>query len=489
MRALFEPAEAEWEAAGDASELHVIVLDEMDAIARKRGAADGDTSGVRDSVVNQLLAKMDGVNELSNVLVIGLTNRPELLDEALLRPGRLEVKLEVSLPDLAGRRDILRIHTRAMRENGALSEDAECYIDADGAACSMDSVAVTSPSLPEATEHFSGAELAGLVRSATSFALGRSALETDGGVGATVTRSDLEAALGEVRPARGRRDEAMARRFEPHGVECAAYERARAALRRVVARDPLRSSAVRSALLVPESADASADASCLAAWAGCLGTPEGDLDYVRFVSVGDLLADGGGASEDARARALAERFVEARSMRRSMLILDDLDLLLAAPSATSPGQPPALSPVLMGALRSHLKEPLEQAPTAAAVAGPSDAAPGASRPPLPPALIVLATVSDPAAAQQLVSAFQGLIKVPLLKTPEDAAAALCASPAVPLDTAAVPGAAELAVAGGPIGARTLYRLAEQACATASAIGDDSAEGQLEALREVIELVA
>ena len=65
------PAEAEWEAAGDASELHVIVLDEMDAIARKRGAADGDTSGVRDSVVNQLLAKMDGVNELSNVLVIG----------------------------------------------------------------------------------------------------------------------------------------------------------------------------------------------------------------------------------------------------------------------------------------------------------------------------------------------------------------------------------------------------------------------------------
>lgn len=71
VRELFAPAEAEWEAAGDASELHVIVLDEMDAIARKRGAADGDTSGVRDSVVNQLLAKMDGVNELSNVLVIG----------------------------------------------------------------------------------------------------------------------------------------------------------------------------------------------------------------------------------------------------------------------------------------------------------------------------------------------------------------------------------------------------------------------------------
>ena len=53
----------------------MIILDEMDAIARKRGAAVGDTSGVRDSVVNQLLAKMDGVVEASNVLVIGLTNR------------------------------------------------------------------------------------------------------------------------------------------------------------------------------------------------------------------------------------------------------------------------------------------------------------------------------------------------------------------------------------------------------------------------------
>jgi vesicle-fusing ATPase len=58
VRELFAPAEAEWAAAGDASMLHVIILDEMDAIARKRGSSGGDTSGVRDSVVNQLLAKV-----------------------------------------------------------------------------------------------------------------------------------------------------------------------------------------------------------------------------------------------------------------------------------------------------------------------------------------------------------------------------------------------------------------------------------------------
>ena len=86
IRALFAPAEAEWKSAGDASALHVIVLDEFDSIARKRGSLSGDTTGVRDSVVNQLLAKMDGVDTGDNFLVVALTNRPELLDEALLRP-------------------------------------------------------------------------------------------------------------------------------------------------------------------------------------------------------------------------------------------------------------------------------------------------------------------------------------------------------------------------------------------------------------------
>ena len=72
-------------------------------------------------MVNQLLAKMDGVAAIPNVLVIGLTNRPELIDEALMRPGRLEVQVVIARPDADGRRDIARIHTRAMRENGLLS--------------------------------------------------------------------------------------------------------------------------------------------------------------------------------------------------------------------------------------------------------------------------------------------------------------------------------------------------------------------------------
>jgi len=129
VRELFAPAEREYEEVGDASALHIIILDEMDAIARKRGSMTSDTTGVRDSVVNQLLAKIDGVKEANNILVVGLTNRPELLDPALLRPGRLEVQLRVELPDRKGRRDILSIHTRKMREDKALSEDAIELLD------------------------------------------------------------------------------------------------------------------------------------------------------------------------------------------------------------------------------------------------------------------------------------------------------------------------------------------------------------------------
>ena len=116
IRALFADAELEQEEAGDQSALHVIVFDELDAFTRERGSLAGDTSGVRDSVVNQLLAKMDGVDQLENVLIVGMTNRPELIDAALLRPGRLEVQVEVPRPDESGRQQILQIQTRQLRQ-------------------------------------------------------------------------------------------------------------------------------------------------------------------------------------------------------------------------------------------------------------------------------------------------------------------------------------------------------------------------------------
>ena len=159
VRSLFAEAEVEQAEAGIESALHVIVFDEMDAFTRERGSLTGDTSGIRDSVVNQLLAKMDGVDQLDNILVIGLTNRPELMDPALLRPGRLEVQVEIQLPDVDGRKKIVGIHSKRLRERSCLDTKA--------------SHAISSGALAEVTKGFSGADLAGLIRSATSFALER----------------------------------------------------------------------------------------------------------------------------------------------------------------------------------------------------------------------------------------------------------------------------------------------------------------------------
>jgi len=90
IRNLFKEAEAEYRERGDDSELHIIIFDEIDAICKHRGNVR-DGTGVHDTVVNQLLSKIDGVNALNNILVIGMTNRKDMIDEALLRPGRLEV--------------------------------------------------------------------------------------------------------------------------------------------------------------------------------------------------------------------------------------------------------------------------------------------------------------------------------------------------------------------------------------------------------------
>lgn len=104
IRELFAPAEREQEEKGDDSGLHIIIFDEIDAICKARGSSSNSGTNVNDSVVNQLLSKLDGVDALNNVLIIGMTNRIDLIDEAILRPGRLELHLEIGLPDRVGRR-------------------------------------------------------------------------------------------------------------------------------------------------------------------------------------------------------------------------------------------------------------------------------------------------------------------------------------------------------------------------------------------------
>lgn len=161
IRRLFAEAEKEYKSVGEYSKLHVIIFDEFDAIAGNRSSGDSTGAQVGNQIVNQLLSKMDGVDSLNNILIFGLTNRKELIDSALLRPGRFEVQLEIGVPDERGRKEIFDIHLKSAREKGALSDS------------------VQTSKLAKETDNFTGAEIAGVIRNATSFAICREINDSD----------------------------------------------------------------------------------------------------------------------------------------------------------------------------------------------------------------------------------------------------------------------------------------------------------------------
>ena len=126
----------------------IIFIDEIDAVGRQRGAGMGGGNDEREQTLNQLLVEMDGFEGNEGVIVIAATNRPDVLDPALLRPGRFDRQVVVSLPDIRGREQILKVHMRKI----ALGDDVKPNVIARG------------------TPGFSGADLANLVNEAALFA-------------------------------------------------------------------------------------------------------------------------------------------------------------------------------------------------------------------------------------------------------------------------------------------------------------------------------
>jgi len=126
----------------------IIFIDEIDAVGRHRGAGLGGGHDEREQTLNQLLVEMDGFEGNEGVIVIAATNRPDVLDPALLRPGRFDRQVVVPLPDLRGREQILKVHMRKV----PLADDVKASVIARG------------------TPGFSGADLANLVNEAALFA-------------------------------------------------------------------------------------------------------------------------------------------------------------------------------------------------------------------------------------------------------------------------------------------------------------------------------
>ncbi|XP_039016685.1 vesicle-fusing ATPase-like [Hibiscus syriacus] len=305
VRDLFADAENDQRTRGDDSDLHVIIFDEIDAICKSRGSTR-DGTGVHDSIVNQLLTKIDGVESLNNVLLIGMTNRKDLLDEALLRPGRLEVQVEISLPDENGRFQILQIHTNKMKENSFLAPD------------------VNLQELAARTKNYSGAELEGVVKSAVSFALNRQVSMDDltkpvDEENIKVTMEDFLNALHEIVPAFGASTDDLERCRLNGMVDCGdrhkhIYQRAMLLVEQVKVS---KGSPLVTCLLEGSSGSGK---TALAATVGI----DSDFPYVKIVSAETMI----GLHESTKCAHIVKVFEDAYKSPLSIIILDDIERLL-----------------------------------------------------------------------------------------------------------------------------------------------------------------
>lgn len=250
---------------------------------------------------------MDGVNQLNNILIIGMTNRLDMIDEALLRPGRLEVPVEISLPDEHGRQQILNIQTANMRKNSVMDTDVDLG------------------ELAALTKNFSGAEIAGLVKSATSFAFSRHVkVGTTAGISddvenMRVNRDDFFHALDEVHPAFGVSEDDLQAvvangimQFAPH-IDAILRD---GALRVAQVRQSSRTPLVTALLHGPVGSGKTALAATVAL--------QSEFPFIQIVSPEHMV----GMNEPAKVQHINKVFNDAYKSPLSVIVVDGFEKLI-----------------------------------------------------------------------------------------------------------------------------------------------------------------
>ncbi|PBP18300.1 vesicular-fusion protein SEC18 [Diplocarpon rosae] len=307
IRKLFADAEKEYKEKGDESGLHIIIFDELDAVCKQRGSGAGGGTGVGDSVVNQLLSKLDGVDQLNNILLIGMTNRMDMIDDALLRPGRLEVHMEISLPDEDGRAQILKIHTSKMLDNNVMDRD------------------VNVAELAHLTKNFSGAELGGLVKSASSFAFNRHVkVGTVAGVSddienMKVNRGDFLHALEEVKAAFGVSEEELETAMAAGILHYSPYIENILKDGRLFV-DLVKNSATTSLLSVLLHGPPGSGKTALSARIA----KESNFPFIKLVSAENMV----GFSEMAKIQYLNKVFTDAYKSPQNIVVVDNIERII-----------------------------------------------------------------------------------------------------------------------------------------------------------------
>lgn len=273
--------------------LHVIIFDEIDAICKKRGQG-GPASNVSDSIVNQLLSMIDGVHTINNIFIIAMTNRKDLLDEALLRAGRIEVHIEVPLPSREGRVQIFRIHTNKMRNAHMMGN-------------------IDLLELAEKTDNFSGAEIEAVVKNAASRALHEQLASSQKEISDAeilVCRNHFLSSIMEIRPLFGTGVIPLPARLLDigyEGLKCIIGNSITTEKQRPLKRILLTGkNGIGKTTLIAEVAT------------------EYKVKYTKFIRAIDMIA----MDEYGKSTYLAEIVSNACMSEESLIVLDDLEILI-----------------------------------------------------------------------------------------------------------------------------------------------------------------
>ncbi|KAI5190724.1 vesicle-fusing ATPase [Nematocida minor] len=292
IRKLFEDAERDYKLYGDESALHIIIFDEIDAICKSRGSSNG----VGDQVVNQLLSKIDGVESLNNILVIGMTNRLDLIDDALLRPGRFEIHIEISLPDEKGRLEILKIHTGRMNRNCFMKKDIDLELIAHRA------------------RNFTGAEITALVKSAASFALERA---RNAKCDILIEMNDFMRALQETVPSFGVSTALrIPEPFFPYPSAQKVLDFGDEIIRRLRKEDGKKSKTLSMLLTGGPGVGKTALAEIIA--------KRSEIPFIRVISPKDIV----GKEENEKVNYIRKTFKDAYKSTEALVVLDDIEGLM-----------------------------------------------------------------------------------------------------------------------------------------------------------------
>ena len=289
IRGIFEEAKMKKD------KLHVIIFDEIDAIGRKRGGGGG-SSHIDDKVLTQLLTMIDGLDSANNILIIGITNRKDVLDDALVRAGRLECHIEIPLPTIMGRKEIIDIYLNPLREKNLVKD-------------------MNSDEWARRLDGYSGADIESLIGRAKNLALLRNCdIDNDTikpHVGTTplalISQDDMINALHGFQPTFSKNDNIVQRYITNYPLE---------------APDELilLKSEVDEVLSQPMNKPHVVTATTKERVLMCHLANSLDLPYVRYISYNEFL----GKNSSENCNILNDAYINCMQAERAVLVLDSL---------------------------------------------------------------------------------------------------------------------------------------------------------------------